>query len=88
MPSIVTANTLASGEVVYLASDGRWVRAITDAAIAATKADAAMLDAVAARAVDAREVTAVYAMDVTVVDGRPAPISVREKIRAALGPTV
>lgn len=88
MPSVVTANLLASGDVVYLGSADRWVSDIAAAEVATDKASLAKLEDAAQRAVTAREVTAVYAMDVAIVDGRPAPLSVREKIRAAHGPTV
>lgn len=88
MPKIITANLLLSGDVVYLDPQGAWVRDIARAAVAEDKAEIAALEEVAARAFEAREVLSVYAMDVVLVDGRPAPKSVREKIRAGLGPTV
>ncbi len=88
MTSIVTANRLRSGEVVYLAAGGRWSQVLADAQVASGKSEIATLEAIAAQAADARDVTAVYAMDVALVDGRPVALSVREKIRAALGPTV
>ena len=88
MPSVVTANRLASGEVVYLAREGQWVRNLGDAEVASDKIELANLEAAAGRAIAEREVTAVYAFDVAVVDGRPAAQSVKEKIRAAHGPTV
>ncbi len=88
MPSVVTANLLESGEVVYLGSAAQWLPNIGDALIAADKAELARLEEIAQRAVAAREVTAVYAMDVSIIAERPAPLSVREKIRAAHGPTV
>lgn len=88
MPSVVTANELRSGDVVYLAEGGRWVRALADAAVAADKTALATLEAEAANAAGRQIVTAVYTMDVRLAGGRPEPISMREKIRAALGPTV
>ncbi len=88
MPSVVTANALRSGAVVYLASDGRWIDALSDAAVAADAPQLKVLEELALRAVEAREVTGVYAMDVSMADGRPAPVSVRERIRAAHSPTV
>jgi hypothetical protein len=88
MPSVVTANLLETGDVVYLGPAGKWLRDLGDAEVANDKAELAQLDEIAQRAVAAREVTAVYAMDVSTANGRPTPLSVREKIRAAHGPTV
>jgi hypothetical protein len=88
LPSVVTANLLHTGEVVYLAEGERWVLELDDAEVAADKAGLARLEDAAQRAVAAQQVTAVYAMDVTLAGGRPAPLSVREKIRAAHRPTV
>ena len=88
MSSIVTANDLRSGAVVYLASDSRWVEALDGAAIAADPAGLKVLEGLAAAAVQRNEVTAVYAFDVRLVGGRPEPLSVRERIRAARAPSV
>lgn len=88
MPSVVTANRLRSGEVVYLASGGTWTPSLAGAHVASGKDDLAALAAIAATAVAACEVTSVYAMDVDVSSGTPAPVSVRERIRAAHAPTV
>ena len=88
MPSVVTANRLASGAVVYLGPAGVWVEALADADVAPDKAALAALEAIAARSADAREVVTVYPMDVALAAGRAAAISVREKIRAARGPSI
>ncbi len=88
MPNVVTANLLASGDVVYLGSNERWVRDLRDARVADDKAQLSVLEAIANQAVADREVTAVYAFAVTIYDGRPVATSVREKIRAQHGPTV
>ena len=88
MPSVVTANHLRSGAVVYLASDGRWVESLESADAAATPEALEALEALALAAVERNEVTAVYAFDVRVDDGRPMPLSVRERIRAARSPSV
>lgn len=88
MPSVVTANHLRSGAVVYLASDGRWVEALDGAEAAATPEALVALEALALAAVERNEVTAVYAFDVHVEAGRPTPLSVRERIRAARSPSV
>lgn len=88
MPSVVTANRLRSGEVVYLAHGDTWTTSLAEARVASGKDELAELAAIAAAAVAAREVTSVYAMDVDVSGGTPAPVSVRERIRAAHAPTV
>ncbi|MGA7457307.1 MAG: DUF2849 domain-containing protein [Methyloceanibacter sp.] len=83
MPSVVTANRLTDGIVVYLASDGSWTEEIGRARIAETEGEVAALEAQAAEAVKARVVVAVYPMDVALHDGAVDPLSVRERIRAA-----
>ena len=88
MPRVVTANELRSGAVVYLARNGQWVEDLGSAVVAAGAEDLKQLETVALAAVEKTAVTAVYAMDVHLADGRPEPISVREKIRAAHAPTV
>jgi hypothetical protein len=84
MPSVVTANQLRSGAVVYLTRDGRWVDTLAQASTAASAADLEHFEALALAAVERNEVTAVYAFDVALVAGRPQPISVRERIRSDL----
>jgi Protein of unknown function (DUF2849) len=88
MPSIVTANNLRSGAVVYLGTSGRWVEDLSNACVASDADALKALETQAHAAVERTEVTAVYAMDVRVADGRIEPISVRERIRAAHAPTV
>jgi hypothetical protein len=83
MPSVVTANRLLDGIVVYLGRDGGWVEDLADARVAGTEDEVKALEAEAAKAVGERRVVAVYPMDVVLHDGVPAAISVREKIRAA-----
>lgn len=82
MPNVITANLLRTGAVVYLASDGQWVRDLARAAIANDAPTLAPLEAIARTAVERRDVTAVYVFDVRIDAGRPTPISVRETIRA------
>jgi hypothetical protein len=88
MPSVVTANHLRSGAVVYLARDGRWVEALDCADAVETPSELKALEALAHAAVERNDVTAVYAFDVRLDDGRPAPVSVRERIRAARSPSI
>jgi hypothetical protein len=83
MPSVVTANRLTDGIVVYLANDGGWTEEIARARLAETEDEVKALEALAAKDVAARKVVAVYPMDVAVRDGAVDPLSVRERIRAA-----
>jgi hypothetical protein len=83
MPSVVTANRLTDGIVVYLASDGGWTEEIGRARLAETEDEVKALEAEAAKDIAARKVVAVYPMDVAVRDGTVDPLSVRERIRAA-----
>jgi hypothetical protein len=83
MPSVVTANRLIDGIVVYLASDGGWTEEIGRARLAETEDEVKALEAEAAKDIAARKVVAVYPMDVAVRDGTVDPLSVRERIRAA-----
>jgi Protein of unknown function (DUF2849) len=82
MPSVVTANNLRSGAVVYLGCDATWVLELSMAAVANDAMALKTLEVQALRAVERTDVTAVYAMDVRVIDGHIAPVSVRERIRA------
>jgi hypothetical protein len=83
MPSVVTANRLTDGIVVYLAPDGGWVEELARAKLADSEEGTKALESEAAKAVAERRVVAVYPMDVVIQDGMPAALSVREKIRAA-----
>lgn len=88
MPSIITANLLRTGDVVYLGPNNEWVRDIADAIIADGKEKTAELEAIAVKDIARQLVVEVYPMDVELVDGKPKARSVREVIRAAHGPTV
>ena len=88
MPSVITANMLRSGDVVYLATGETWVRDLEDAEIAPDKDAQKKLEQIAARAEAAQLVVEAYPMDVDVVAGRAKARSVREVIRAQHGPTV
>ena len=86
--SILSANALLGGEVVYYAQGGRWSPHLADALVARTEEEAAALEVarVAAEAsgiVVEPEIAAVG----TDAGGRLVPSHYREKIRA-LGPTV
>ena len=88
MPSVVTANNLRSGAVVYLSANGTWIEDLSEALVASDPDALKALEVEATAAVARTEVTAVYAMDVRLSEGRIDPISVRERIRAAHAPTV
>jgi hypothetical protein len=83
MPSVITANRLTDGIVVYLAANGEWTEQIAKARVAATEEEVKALEAEAEQAVRERRVVAVYPMDVALKDGAVDPLSVRERIRAA-----
>jgi predicted nucleotidyltransferase len=88
MPSIVTANRIGDGAVVYLAPSARWTVDIKEAEVAPDKTALAALEAVAAQTAAEQRVVSVYSMEVGLNEGRPAPLSMREKIRAQRGPTI
>ncbi len=87
-PQVVTANRLRVGDVVYLAANDDWVPELTDASVATDAAQLSALEAIAAKAVASQQVVGVYAIDVDVSAGSPKALSVKERIRAARGPTV
>jgi hypothetical protein len=83
MPSVVTANRLLDGIVVYLAADGSWTEDIARARRAETEEETKALEAEAAEDVKARKVVAVYPMEVAIDGDGVHALSVRERIRAA-----
>jgi hypothetical protein len=83
MPNVITANRLVDGIVVYLGPDGRWVENLALASLASSEEETKGLESIAAKAIADREVVGVYPMEVTIKDGVPVALSVRERIRAA-----
>jgi hypothetical protein len=83
MPSVITANRLLDGIVVYLGPGGSWTEDLGRARLADSEEATKELEAEAAASVKARQVVAVYPMEVAVKDGVVDPLSVRERIRAA-----
>jgi Protein of unknown function (DUF2849) len=83
MPSVITANRLTDGIVVYLAANGEWTEAIANARVADTEEETKALEVEAAEAVRERRVVAVYPMEVALKGGAIDPLSVRERIRAS-----
>ena len=84
--NLVTANRLSDGVVVFLDAEGGWPTDIAKARVIAP-ADLADALAYAKRASDAQVVVEPYEIEVTVENGVPVPVRLRERIRAA-GPTV
>ena len=87
MPSVMTANCLATGEVVYLADGGRWVASLGDAHTADQDGQLGEFEAIARRDVARNVIVGPYLFDVQLDGGAPRPTSMRETIRAARGPT-
>jgi hypothetical protein len=84
--TVVTANRLGDGAVVYLAPEGRWTECINCALVAQTDQSEPLM-AMAERAVADRLVVAPYTIDVDESADGPRPRHVKEVIRAQ-GPTV
>ena len=89
MPSVVTANRLTDGVVVYLAADDQWTEQIDNARVADDEAEVKALETIAENAVRERIVVGAYPMPIALKDdGAIDPISVRERLRAAHRPTL
>jgi hypothetical protein len=84
---LITANHLADGLVVFLTAAGGWSYKLADARIVGPdELDAAL--ALARGQHEAGIVVDPYEIEATVEDGVPVPVRLRERIRAAGGPTV
>ena len=84
---LITANHLGDGLVVFLTAKGGWSYKLADArVIPEGELEAAL--AVAKSQHEAGIVVDPYEIETTVVEGIPVPVRLREKIRAAGGPTV
>ncbi len=83
---VVTGNTLAAGEVVYLSPQGAWVNSLKEAAIADGAEAAQTLLEKASPPEAELEVVGIYLFEVVPDGDAYKPASVRETIRA-LGPT-
>jgi predicted NAD/FAD-binding protein len=83
-PTVVTANRLSDGQVIYREASQGWTTRLDAAAVVTTTEAARELLAAAAR----EETVAVgaYAAPVEISDGRIEPGNLRERIRAG-GPT-
>lgn len=85
-PSVITANRLGDGAVVYRTADGHWTSQLERASVL-TDAPAAAAALAAATAEDIEAVDAYLAPIQLDAGGRPHPGNLRERIRLA-GPTV
>jgi hypothetical protein len=85
---VITANALGDGLVVFLDPEGGWMHDIAGARVLADGPDLDAANAYAKAQHDARVVVEPYPIDVTVTDGVPVPVRLREKIRADRGPTI
>lgn len=84
--TIITANALGDGLVVFMTESGGWSGALAEARVITPQALPDAL-AYAKSQHDARIVIEPYAIDVALAEGVPVPLRLRERIRAA-GPTI
>ena len=85
--SVLTANRLQDGVVVYLAADGGWVESIEGALIARSADEARSLQAQGARDAARNVVVEPYLAEVAETGSRPVPARMRERVRVE-GPSV
>jgi hypothetical protein len=83
----ITANRLDDGRVVFLDDAGGWTLAIGEARLVTDGPELDAANAYGKAQHDARIVVEPYPIDIEIVDGRPVPARIRERIRAE-GPTV
>ena len=84
--SVLTANSLGDGVVVFLGNNGDWIEGIGDAAVARSPEEARALEAQGAR--DTRNmVVDPYLVEVREVAGGLTPLRTRERVRVA-GPSI
>jgi 2-keto-3-deoxy-L-rhamnonate aldolase RhmA len=88
MPSVITANRLVDGIVVYLSEDDKWLTELAAARVADDEAGLEKLTAIAGQAAADHIIVGPYSMAVDLSEGVPGPKSVREQIRAAHRPTI
>ena len=78
-PKVLTANHLLDGDVIYLASNGEWVRAHKDAKLFEDEMDAmAALDTAKGQP---EVIVGAYLADAVLEDGAPVPTHFREEFR-------
>ncbi|MGQ3671151.1 DUF2849 domain-containing protein [Xanthobacter sp. TB0136] len=85
-PTVVTANRLRDGVVVWLKADGGWSEALAEAAVGTTSDE--VLDLLDIAQSDESIAVGPYAARIDLdTDGRPVPGNLRERIRCQ-GPTI
>ncbi len=85
--SVLTANRLTDGTVVFLAPDGSWAERIEKAAVARSVEEAAALQAQGARDAARNMVVEPYLAELTEIGAHPVPTRMRERVRVD-GPSV
>lgn len=85
---MVTANRLTDGLVVYLAKNGDWATAFSEAVVLADDTEAETAMATANEAAKQQKIVGPYLIDVLLEGSTPKPTSTRERIRADRKPTV
>jgi len=83
----ITANHLTGGHVLFLATGGGWSRDIKDAVLLSDAESLGSALALAAEDEKAGHIVGAYEVAVTLEEGVPVPVLLRERIRVA-GPTV
>ena len=84
--SVITANRLLDGRIVWQAADGAWSTLIDAARIIPNDSIEAAIAHAAGRQ-QADGVVGVYGVQIEAENATPVPVTVRERIRA-FGPTV
>lgn len=85
--SILTANRLSDGTIVYLDYEGEWTEDFAEATVARTPDELLALEARGTHDAARNRIVDPYLVEVRDVDGRLVPIRFRERVRAA-GPSV
>jgi hypothetical protein len=85
--SVLTANRLTDGTVVFLAADGQWVETIEGAAIARSADEVRALQDQGARDAARNLVVEPYLAAIAGTGARPLPARMRERVRVE-GPSV
>ena len=84
---MIIANRLTDGLVVFLTESGQWSTAIADGLVIRDEADEGRWLDMAKSAESGCLIIDPNLIDVTVEEGAPRPVAIREAIRA-FGPTV
>ena len=86
LPSILIANDLLDGDVVFRTTDG-WTRDPREAKVVNDEAGADALEAAAKASTARQEVVDAYLIDVEIKGGVPVPRQIRERFKT-LGPSI